>query len=132
MSYIKIAQRLRKLASRFDEVFLMSYLDAMLWASDDDNGESLDSNYDRKDVSKEALYIIKNECARFLDEASKYLHNEKEYKAAGHDFFLTRNGYGAGFWDGDWEEPAATDLTKLSKSFRTQTPYVGDDGEIYI
>ena len=28
----------------------------------------------------------------------------------GHDFWLTRNGHGAGFWDGDWDE----DFEKLA------------------
>lgn len=23
---------------------------------------------------------------------------------AGHDLWLTRNGHGAGFWDGDWRD----------------------------
>ena len=41
---------------------------------------------------------------------------------AAHDFILTRNGHGSGFWDGDWSEPMATKLTELCKKF----------GEIYI
>ncbi len=36
---------------------------------------------------------------------------------AGHDFWLNRNGHGAGFWDGDWPEPAATTLDAASKAF---------------
>jgi hypothetical protein len=50
---------------------------------------------------------------------------------AGYDFWLTRNGHGAGFWDGDWPEPAATYLTKESKKFGTANLYLGDDGLIY-
>lgn len=30
---------------------------------------------------------------------------------AGHDLWLTRNGHGVGFWDGDWPEPLAEILT---------------------
>lgn len=49
---------------------------------------------------------------------------------AGHDFALTRNGHGAGFWDGDW--PVYGDLlTKASESFGEIDPYAGDDGLIY-
>jgi len=33
---------------------------------------------------------------------------------AGHDFWLTRNGHGAGFWDGDWPETGDA-LTEASK-----------------
>jgi hypothetical protein len=50
---------------------------------------------------------------------------------AGHDFALTRNGHGAGFWDGDWPEPAATELTKLSKEYGEVDLYVGDDGLLW-
>lgn len=48
----------------------------------------------------------------------------------GHDFWLTRNGHGAGFWDrgkgelGDW-------LTALVKPYGSQDLYVGDDGRVY-
>ena len=27
-----------------------------------------------------------------------------DWRLVGHDFWLTRNGHGAGFWDGDWPE----------------------------
>lgn len=54
----------------------------------------------------------------------------REAAMAGHDFWLTRCGHGAGFWDGDWPEPAATALTEASKAFRNVDLYVGDDGEI--
>ena len=31
-----------------------------------------------------------------------------------HDWILTRNHHGAGFWDGDWIEPVASHLTNLA------------------
>lgn len=36
---------------------------------------------------------------------------------AGIDFHLTRNHHGSGFWDGDWSEPAATELTRIAHAF---------------
>ena len=48
----------------------------------------------------------------------------------GHDFYLTRNRHGAGFWDrglgerGDW-------LTKMSRPFGTQVAYV-HSGVVYV
>lgn len=48
----------------------------------------------------------------------------------GHDFYMTRNGHGVGFWDrglgelGDW-------LTRMSDPFGEASLYVGDDGLIY-
>ena len=49
-----------------------------------------------------------------------------------HDFWLTRNRHGAGFWDGDYEEEAGKKLTEIAHSFGEVHPYVGDDGKIYI
>ncbi len=52
-------------------------------------------------------------------------------ESAGLDFWLTRCGHGAGFWDGDWKEPHAAALDALSKQFGNVDLYVGDDGKIY-
>ena len=52
-------------------------------------------------------------------------------KQAGHDFWLTRNGHGAGFWDGDWPEPWATQFTEGAQSYCVFETYEGDDGLIY-
>lgn len=49
-----------------------------------------------------------------------------------HDFWLTRNHHGAGFWDGDYPEPIATQLTNLAHGFGECNLYVGDDGLIYL
>jgi hypothetical protein len=48
----------------------------------------------------------------------------------GHDFWLTRNGHGAGFWDrglgerGQW-------LTDMAKPYGEAILYVGDDGRVH-
>ena len=46
---------------------------------------------------------------------------------AAHDFILTRNGHGAGFWDGDWSKPIATKLTELCKKFGEINIYLSDE-----
>jgi hypothetical protein len=50
---------------------------------------------------------------------------------AGHDFWLTRNGHGAGFWDGEWYKEVGERLTKASKAFGEVNIYVGDGDLIY-
>ena len=40
------------------------------------------------------------------------------YHDAGGDFHLTRNGHGAGFWDGGWPEHG-DELTELAKPYGT-------------
>lgn len=125
--------RKRNPAGRVDP-FTASYIQAALWASTDEDGAPLDQNYDGKpgEFSPEAWKRILSDAAVFQRAAQKYLGSRRDEERAGHDFFLTRNGHGAGFWDGDWPEPAATALTKLSKRFGESQIYVGDDGKLHL
>ena len=44
------------------------------------------------------------DCNRFRELAGKLLNENADDTMGAHDFWLTRNGHGAGFWDGDWPE----------------------------
>ena len=48
-----------------------------------------------------------------------------------HDFWLTRNGHGSGFWDRGLGK-LGDQLTEHSKTFGSCDLYVSDDGEICI
>lgn len=50
--------------------------------------------------------------------------------AGAHDFWLNRNGHGAGFWDGDWEK--GDELSDASHTFGSCDIYVGDDGKLHV
>lgn len=50
---------------------------------------------------------------------------------AGHDFWLTRNGHGAGFWDRDLGD-VGDKLSEASKAAGEVDLYVGDDGKVYV
>jgi len=117
------------------DAFTAAYVTAMLWStsdeSRDDGGDPLDDNYDLDDLAPEYLRAITADCNRFQAENAEALDkgagNDSQ---AGHDFWLTRTGHGAGFWDGDW--PAYGDaLTAASKAYGEIWPYVGDDGQVY-
>jgi hypothetical protein len=122
--------------------FTQAYIEAALWSSTGDNGEPLDSSYGVEDIAEETLTKIAADCERFQAEnadalaedyrvQSRAAHGCTVEESAGHDFWLTRCGHGAGFWDGDWQEPAATKLDQSSKRFGNVDLYVGDDGKIY-
>jgi len=115
-----------------DKAFLDQYIETALWSSndesDDQGGEPLDRNYTRDDLAPETLDAMKADCLAFVDLADELL--DLEYSQAGHDFWLTRNGHGAGFWDGDWPEHGDK-LTEISKGFGEANLYIGDDGLIY-
>ena len=107
---------------------LASYLNTALWSSSGEGEEDLDANYDISDIAKECKEKAKKDLEAFYKKAEKYLEGVDEGDWA-HDFWLTRNGHGAGFWDGDYEHGDA--LTAIAERFKEIDLYVGDDGQIH-
>lgn len=107
--------------------FFAAYVAAALWSSTDDNGDPLDREFSVDDISPQCLEKMRFDCRDFWVQAGELLclehcNADKWEEQAGHDFWLTRNGHGCGFWDGDWQEPSATVLTALAQKF----------GEVYL
>lgn len=114
-----------------------AYLEAALWTGTDDDGEPLDAVFDPIDVSgtsREQAYADLSSFMRenrALIDKTHTLRPEYDAAAIGHDFFLTRNGHGAGFWDrglGDIGDR----LTAACKTYGTSDPYLGDDGKVHL
>ena len=122
--------------------FTLAYIEAALWSSNDDStpqgGEPLDANYGIDDIDPETLAAMIEDCQRFQEENAADLarYDHRQWTAAelgGHDFWLTRNGHGCGFWDrGDClPADAGERLTAASDKCGEYYLYVGDDGIIY-
>ena len=116
--------------------FEIGYIEAALWSSNDEStpsgGEPLDANYDIEDFSEEALDRVQKDCQAFQERAFNELdESELPPDYQGHNFWLTRNGHGTGFWDRGLEE-LGDKLTEQSESFGECWIYVGDDGLIYF
>lgn len=115
--------------------FTEAYIECALWSStdnsDDQGGAPLDDNYGLDDIAEETLLQAKEDCEAFQRDNWDDIERSREsLEQAGHDFWLTRNGHGAGFWDrglGDVGER----LTKASKVYGSVDLYIGDDGKIY-
>lgn len=102
--------------------FFAAYVVCAIWSSTDDDGNPLDSEHSADDISPECLDKMRFDCLDFWTQAGGLLCDEncltsKWEERAGRDFWLTRNGHGAGFWDCDWEEPAASELAALAEKF---------------
>lgn len=124
-----------------ESTFLNSYIQCMLWSTTgtSPDGEDLES-LEWFDLSLEAMKKAKEECESFLNVGAALLADLPTwygkgdggiYAYAGHDFWLTRNHHGAGFWDrglGDLGDR----LTKLAHTYGEADPYIGDDGLIYF
>jgi hypothetical protein len=115
--------------------FTLSYIEAALWSSYDES-KPLDANYSIEDIAPETLDRMIEDCQHFQRENAADLarYAPSHWTAdemGGHDFFLTRNHHGAGFWDGDWPEAIGKRLTEASHAYGEFDLYVGDDGLIY-
>lgn len=111
--------------------FTESYIETALWSSvDHTSGVPLDDDFGIDDIHESALQAMIDDCKSFqADHADDIGQN---YKQAGHDFWLTRNRHGAGFWDGDWEDQVGKRLTDASHAYGECDLYVGDDGMLYL
>ena len=116
---------------RANSEFVVAYLECALWSSSGDNDIPLDQTFALDDLSSELMSRVERDCAMFVRLNEKLI--DGNWKLAGHDFWLTRNGHGAGFWDGGyWSKEAGERMTQSSNLFGEVDLYVGDDGKLYI
>jgi len=108
--------------------FTQAFVAALLWSESGDDDEYLDSRYTVEDFAEETLACIVKECEEF--QRANAADIKDRLARAGHDFALTRNHHGAGFWDGDWPE-AGDRLTEAAGKFKEFHLYAGDDGKLY-
>lgn len=124
--------------------FARAYVECALWTGNDesapDGGKPLDANYDVRDVHPSAMLAMLKECEEFLILCEEDIatwegpmgRTRHAEEAAGHDFFLTRNGHGSGFLDGDWAEESGRRLADAAHCYGEVFLYVGDDGLLHI
>lgn len=94
--------------------------------------ESLEHDYSFDDFSVEARTKMIEDCRKFQAEnMTILLAADASLPRHGHDFWLTRNGHGAGFWDRGYGD-SGDKLTAAAKAFGSQDIYVGDDGKLEV
>lgn len=120
--------------------FIEGYLTAALWSSTDcRDGECV--NLDEFEWSEGEAEKLHADCLDFIETCAVDLWSYPDHytpssgcnvwECMGHDFWLTRNGHGAGFWDrglGDLGER----LTNASKAYGSVDLYLGDDEKVYV
>mgnify|MGYP004462551343 FL=1 len=122
--------------------FTRGYITAALWSSTGDDGEPLDAIHAPEDLPQETRATMESDCRKFFEQCNDDLWEYKDKRAipidaeftvadcAGHDFWLTRCGHGAGFWDRGLGELGER-LTVAAEKFGNGELYTGDDGKIY-
>jgi hypothetical protein len=117
------------------DTFTEAYVECALWSSTDDDGEPLGDNYGAEDIAPETLAAMVEDCRQFQESNAALLAEAYETAGydegrAGHDFWLTRNRHGSGFWDHGLGD-IGTKLTDDAHAWGSIDLYVGDDGQVH-
>jgi hypothetical protein len=107
-----------------------AYLACALWSSTDMDGSSLDDSYDIDDISTEGRREAEEVCRDFVQANAELLEGLSP-EQVGHDFWLTRNRHGAGFWDRGLGARGKA-LTEAAQVYSGCDITVGDDGKLYL
>lgn len=138
------------------DAFTQGYVEALFFTEEESLAEQAgedggDAPYSQaslkgfEDLAPSTLAIIIDDCATFQRLCADDLalaYDVDKYGAAtqaGHDFWLTRNHHGAGFWDGDLPKELGERLTGACKAgnrhaedgFDEISVYLGNDGRVY-
>lgn len=117
--------------------FVDAYLEAALWASSVGDNESHldDQGYAIHDFTQKAINEAVEQSNAFILANMRDLtvggQGRLSRQQHGHDFWLSRNGHGAGFLDRGYGD-AGKRLQKAAKTYGELSAYVGDDGKIYF
>ena len=112
-----------------------AYLATALWSSTDDDGNPMDREYSVSDFAPEVFEEVAAIIERFRFLAGNVYQLAQEHTGYDdsrfmHDLWLTQQGHGAGFWDGDYG-PYGDGLSRAAERLHL-SPYVGDDGNLYL
>lgn len=112
-------------------------IETLLWSSTDDDGNELDD----REVSEELRDKPEAGFADFMERASwvpgfqgedHFLGSRTLGSQLEHDYVMTRNHHGVGFWEkSDWEPIYGEALTQICHEMGEIEVYVGDDGLVY-
>lgn len=96
---------------------------------------SIPSDVGFSDLSSQTLASIIADCEAFqrdnADDIAAAVEAGRPLDHCGHDFWLTRNGHGAGFWDRGLGE-VGDRLSDASRAYASADAYFGDDGRVYL
>lgn len=109
-----IAERIHRL-----DDFTRQYLATALWSAIGPDDEPLDRKYTLRNLSHRALDRAEKDCKAFYEQNQADLTADgcPPLSHAGHDFWLTCNGHGAGFWDGDYPDAIGKRLTDAAHKY---------------
>lgn len=110
------------------DMFTRAYIEALYFT---DTGCDHDIPEDAE-LAPQTLQSIIADCNGFRAVAREALERSgQDESQSGHDFWLTRNGHGVGFWDRGLGD-VGDELTEYAHAYSSVDAYAGDDGLIYL
>ncbi len=111
--------------SLYAEEMLQQYMETALWSSTDEDDMPLDRGHSTDDISGKTKKEMLADCQAFYDQNKAILDDHWPADQAGHEFWLTRNGHGSGFYDSSYGTDESREaLTEACKKFREVNLYV--------
>lgn len=106
---VEQGSRIAPLKWRHLDPFTRSYIDTALWSSvphheGNPEGRSLEETHSTDDIHPITLAEMATDCRNFREGLPQHLQdalNGEDPERAGADFWLSRNGHGSGYFDGD-------------------------------
>ena len=122
------------------EEFFKGYLSALVWSENTGDmyeGEharySITDEHDESDMTLDAISESFEDCNDFVSHNIAMLEARElatDWASMGHDFALTRNGHGAGFWDRGLRFD--NELSDECEPYGSAHLMMGDDGLLFI
>ena len=108
------------------ETVLQSYLETLLWTNEDMDELTI---YDVDEKLREQSVKDIDSFINIIELTKGAVEETNNYSdsAFGHNFLLSRNGHGAGFFD-DYNDI----LQDICRKFGSIDAYIGDDNKIYF
>lgn len=121
------------------------YMEAMLWAETDSEGEFYDQRFSPGDIADSSAAAIDADIRAFMEEAETLglIHMEgslwwinqddpqpEHLDRLGHDIHLTRQHHGTGFWDRGWGAEGDR-LTEIAHKLGEVTVWA-EDGRVHM
>ena len=100
--------------------FLDAYYEAMFFTEQDILEERGIWEYE---LSEAAKSTSENDTSKFLNSLPNDIRERLDESQLGHDFWLTRQGHGSGFWDGDYSKADEEILMEAVKPFKEVSLY---------
>ncbi len=121
--------------------FEKGYVTAALWTFDNNAPSGEYSTSGRVEIlfpliDQAALQSMRDDCTKFQDQNKALLAQAGKDSQNGHDFWLSRNGHGCGFFDRGYDDEAPDStlsigdaLQQAAKSFGENDIYMSDPDE---